>query len=84
MGRSGDVDFAEFVHYVTEHEKKLALVFNSVDTNRDGEQMNARGKNIARGLRVKLPLGCAWPIDGIDSMLIAHGISNRHYPPGRD
>uniref|UniRef100_A0A914XEQ0 EF-hand domain-containing protein n=1 Tax=Plectus sambesii TaxID=2011161 RepID=A0A914XEQ0_9BILA len=30
------VDFAEFVHYVLEHEKHLAIVFKDLDRNQDG------------------------------------------------
>lgn len=36
MNASGDVTFAEFIHYVTEHEKKLRLLFTNLDTDRDG------------------------------------------------
>lgn len=36
LAKSGNVDFAEFIHYVMEHEKQLMVVFKSVDENRDG------------------------------------------------
>ena len=32
----GLLDFVEFVKYCTEHEKKLWLVFQRLDTNKDG------------------------------------------------
>lgn len=35
--KDGTVDFAEFVHYIIEHEKNLMVVFKSLDENRDGE-----------------------------------------------
>ena len=37
QNQSGDLTLAEFVHYVIEHEKKLKLVFSSLDHNKDGE-----------------------------------------------
>ena len=37
QNQSGDLTLAEFVHYVIEHEKKLRLVFSSLDHNKDGE-----------------------------------------------
>ncbi|KAG1659261.1 Calcium-binding mitochondrial carrier protein SCaMC-2-B [Nymphon striatum] len=36
-GKSGDIDFSEFVHYVVEHEKKLSLMFHCLDENKDGK-----------------------------------------------
>ncbi|XP_076320846.1 mitochondrial adenyl nucleotide antiporter SLC25A24-B-like isoform X2 [Tachypleus tridentatus] len=36
LAKSGNVDFAEFAHYVMEHEKQLLLVFKSLDENSDG------------------------------------------------
>ncbi len=41
MGDTNDdevMDFREFVRYCTEHEKKLWLVFQRLDTNKDGER----------------------------------------------
>uniref|UniRef100_A0A6G5ABV6 Putative mitochondrial carrier protein n=1 Tax=Rhipicephalus microplus TaxID=6941 RepID=A0A6G5ABV6_RHIMP len=35
-GKDGTVDFAEFVHYIIEHEKNLMVVFKSLDANSDG------------------------------------------------
>ena len=32
----GLLDFSEFAKYCTEHEKKLWLVFQNLDTNQDG------------------------------------------------
>lgn len=32
----GLMDFSEFVKYCQEHEKKLWLVFNDLDLNKDG------------------------------------------------
>ncbi|XP_023234013.1 calcium-binding mitochondrial carrier protein SCaMC-3-like [Centruroides sculpturatus] len=37
LAKSGHVDFAEFVHYVIEHEKRLMVVFKSLDENKDGK-----------------------------------------------
>ncbi|XP_038063947.1 calcium-binding mitochondrial carrier protein SCaMC-2-like isoform X2 [Patiria miniata] len=34
--KDGHLDFAEFVQYVTEHEKQLKLVFKHIDHNQDG------------------------------------------------
>ncbi|XP_037081671.1 calcium-binding mitochondrial carrier protein SCaMC-1-B-like [Pollicipes pollicipes] len=36
QNKSGDLTLAEFVYYVLEHEKKLKLVFSSLDHNKDG------------------------------------------------
>ena len=36
QNQSGDITLAEFIHYVKEHEKKLQLVFASLDTDKDG------------------------------------------------
>jgi Ca2+-binding EF-hand superfamily protein len=33
---SGDLDLAEFVHYMMAHEKRLKLVFSKLDRNQDG------------------------------------------------
>ncbi|XP_034137149.1 calcium-binding mitochondrial carrier protein SCaMC-1-B isoform X1 [Drosophila guanche] len=35
--QSGNVGFAEFLHYVREHEKNLCLQFSHLDKNRDGK-----------------------------------------------
>ncbi|XP_033243727.1 calcium-binding mitochondrial carrier protein SCaMC-1-B isoform X2 [Drosophila miranda] len=35
--QSGNVGFAEFLHYVREHEKNLCLQFSHLDRNRDGK-----------------------------------------------
>ena len=34
--RDGEIDFKEFLNYCVEHEKKLRLVFQAMDTNKDG------------------------------------------------
>ena len=31
-----EMDFAEFVQYMTQHEKKLRLAFSHLDRNKDG------------------------------------------------
>ncbi|XP_064078368.1 mitochondrial adenyl nucleotide antiporter SLC25A25-like isoform X4 [Macrobrachium nipponense] len=36
VNNSNDLTFAEFVNYVQEHEKKLLLVFSTLDANSDG------------------------------------------------
>ncbi|CAG0914729.1 unnamed protein product [Notodromas monacha] len=36
LNASGDMDFAEFIHYMVEHEKRLRLVFSTLDVNQDG------------------------------------------------
>lgn len=35
--QSQEIDFSEFVHYVLEHEKKLAVTFRDLDRNADGK-----------------------------------------------
>ena len=36
LDKDGSIDFADFVHYVMEHEKGLRLSFAMVDHNQDG------------------------------------------------
>lgn len=36
VDKDGEIDFREFLNYCVEHEKKLRLVFQAMDTNRDG------------------------------------------------
>ena len=35
--QDGHIDFEDFVRYVTEHEKKLKLSFDSLDAKNDGK-----------------------------------------------
>lgn len=35
--QDGQLDFEEFVHYLRDHEKKLRLVFRSLDKKNDGK-----------------------------------------------
>ena len=37
-----EMDFAEFVQYMTEHEQKLRLAFSHLDRNKDGKLLNCR------------------------------------------
>lgn len=34
---SGDITLEEFIEYAKKHEKKLKIVFNNIDRNRDGK-----------------------------------------------
>ncbi len=34
----GLINFAEFVEYIIDHEKKLKLAFKTLDSNKDGEK----------------------------------------------
>lgn len=36
VNQSNDLSLAEFVNYVQEHEKRLLLVFHTLDANSDG------------------------------------------------
>lgn len=36
VNQSNDLSLAEFVNYVHEHEKRLLLVFHTLDANSDG------------------------------------------------
>ena len=37
LDEDGMINFREFLDYCVEHEKKLRLVFQAMDTNKDGE-----------------------------------------------
>jgi hypothetical protein len=36
---SNEINFAEFVEYMLEHERKLKLAFSDLDRNKDGEHI---------------------------------------------
>lgn len=42
----GLLDFREFINYCAEHEKKLWLVFQNLDTNQDGESRSLVTVNV--------------------------------------
>lgn len=42
----GLLDFREFINYCAEHEKKLWLVFQNLDTNQDGESRSLVAVNV--------------------------------------
>ena len=35
--QDGTIDFAEFVSYIVNHEKKLEIAFKTLDYNKDGK-----------------------------------------------
>ncbi len=35
--KTGDLDLAEFVQYLQEHEQQLKIVFSTLDENQDGK-----------------------------------------------
>lgn len=37
VNNSGDLDKAEFINYLREHEKQLHIVFSTLDENKDGK-----------------------------------------------
>ena len=36
VDKDGQIDYKEFLNYCMEHEKKLRIVFQAMDTNKDG------------------------------------------------
>lgn len=42
VANAEDIDFVEFVEYVVNHEKKLAVVFAKLDQNKDGKRLSNR------------------------------------------
>ncbi len=40
--QDGLINFAQFVTYIVDHEKKLELAFKTLDSNEDGEAKNGR------------------------------------------
>uniref|UniRef100_A0A4X1U0Y6 Solute carrier family 25 member 25 n=1 Tax=Sus scrofa TaxID=9823 RepID=A0A4X1U0Y6_PIG len=63
----GQLDFEEFVHYLQDHEKKLRLVFKSLDKKNDGRIDAQEIMQSLRDLGVKIseqqPLGPLGPVD---------------------
>ena len=41
VSNSGDLDLNEFLNYLLEHEKKLKIVFSTLDENQDGKICSA-------------------------------------------
>ena len=38
VNNSGDIDKAEFINYLQEHEQQLHIVFSNLDENKDGKK----------------------------------------------
>lgn len=51
--KSGDINLAEFIQYVSEHEKNLRLQFTDLDKNKDGKNKNYKRPFRLSGMKNK-------------------------------